>query len=174
MRDDRRCERYEELLPDLLDGILPEDHAAEVRGHVERCDACRRSLEALGRLERELCRLPSLTPDGAAVAAAVTGRLGLERRSRAASLVHSLPLERLALPLGIAAIVLSTFRYFGGMAERLTAALTSCLSGLAGAFEELAATSPSAVDSSALYLSSALILIGCAALSLTALRIVRR
>lgn len=172
--DDRSCERYEELLPDLLDGDLDGALAAEVRAHIDRCPACRESAGALGMLEHELGRLPRLIPDGASVAAAVTGRLGLKRRSRAAEILHRLPLDRLALPLGIAAIALSTFRFIGGMIERMTAALAGWLAAGADAVAGLAAASPTVVDPLPVYLSIAVLLIACAALSLTALRIVRR
>lgn len=173
MRDDKCCERYEELLPQLIDGELEGDRASEVRSHVDRCPSCRESLEALVRLDRELGRLPSLAPDGTAVAAAVTGRLGLRRRSRTAALIGMLPIERLAPPLGVLAILIATSRFTGGAVEGMTGLLTGWLAGLAETFNDLA-VSQAAIDPFVVYVSGALMLIACAAISLAALRIVRR
>jgi len=174
MRDDRSCERYEELIPDLVDGTLSGALAGEVRDHIGRCPGCRRSYEALAGLERELGALPSLVPDGAAVAATVTGRLGLVRHSRATALLRRIPLDRLALPLGITAVVLATWRFIGGIFEGMTAALTGWLSEIAGAVGALSSSSVESFDPLILATASALMLIACAVLSLTALRIVRR
>ena len=174
MRDDTCCDRFKELLPDYLDDALAPDRRADVRRHLDRCAACRGSLEALGRLERELARLPSLTLEGAAVAAAVTGRLGLRRRSRAIILLRLVPLDRLALPLGIAAMLLATYRFVGGMLEGMIRGMTGWLTHLANAVGGLQTGGPLMIDPLVFYAITGLLLIAFGAAALTALHIVRR
>lgn len=174
MRDDMHCDRCEELLPDLLDGGLPPAPAAALREHLDRCPACRKAFEELAGLERELGRLSGLVPDGAAVAAAVTGRLGLGRRRSLSRTLRRLPIERLALPLGIAALSTATYRFVGGTTARMVEVLTGWLSGIAASAGALAESAPYTVDPFYVYVAVAVLLAACAAVSLSALRHVRR
>jgi len=44
-----RCPEIQEKLVDFADGILSDDEAARIRGHIEQCAHCRATVEALGR-----------------------------------------------------------------------------------------------------------------------------
>jgi hypothetical protein len=53
----KRHASFEEL-QDFQEGLLPPEENEAVRGHVERCSSCRRDLEALSNLLKEMGDLP--------------------------------------------------------------------------------------------------------------------
>ena len=92
-----RCGRIEKRLGAYLDGALPQSRAAEVEGHLARCEACRRRLEALQGLQALLGGFTTPpVPEGFALRVVAQAR----RDSRRSSLANEpCPTMRLWLPV---------------------------------------------------------------------------
>jgi len=54
------ADRFEEILPDYLDGELGRDEASPVREHLAGCSNCRRLLAALAEAREALAGIPEL------------------------------------------------------------------------------------------------------------------
>lgn len=115
------CDRFEELLPAYAEDDLVAKEKAEVDAHLDTCESCRESLAFFADLESSLVARRALRPSDAAVAALVTGRLGLGRRKsfRFAGVLSSVP-AAISTVLVVLGVVLFAFR--GAVAQMVSRA----------------------------------------------------
>ena len=96
-----RCGKAQKRLGTYMDGALQQSGAAEVEGHLARCEACKQKLETLQRLQALLGGLAAPpVPEGFAFRVVAQAR----KNSRPSSLTKEpFPTMRLWLPVARAA-----------------------------------------------------------------------
>ena len=62
------CEKYIELMSQMLDGELSEEQTSELRAHIASCEDCRKAFDAFTSvseaLSDELCEPPEMLAKG--------------------------------------------------------------------------------------------------------------
>jgi len=112
---EERCRDIQKLIPELLAGTLPDEKASALRGHVSRCPACRRYLQALQGDDRLFSDfVETMQPTVARIQDRLMESLGEELRKgpvRYGSAWET-PIKRPSVQLTIAASVILLFLLF--------------------------------------------------------------